>query len=257
MEKGQRLWTNEELLLAINLYCKLPFGKMHKSNPSVINLANLIGRTPSSIALKLVNLASFDPSLQARGIKGASHAGKLDREIWDEFFQGDGRVSYESEKILASLRHTSVERLNDITEDELPKEGKTREQIVMTRVNQSLFRKLILASYNSTCCITGIQQTQLLVASHIRPWSLDKRNRLNAQNGIAINALHDKAFENGLITITVDYKVKVSPILLKQKNSDSIIEYFIKYHDKNIILPSRSLPDKEFLKYHNNERFKA
>ena len=73
MKKGQKLWTRDELILAINLYCKLPFGRLHRSNPEVIHLAELIGRTPSSIAYKLVNFASLDPSLQARGIKGASN----------------------------------------------------------------------------------------------------------------------------------------------------------------------------------------
>lgn len=81
MKQGQSLWTREELILAINLYCKTPFGKMHKTNPAVIELAALIGRTPSSVGLKLGNFASFDPSLKARGIKGASNASKLDKTI--------------------------------------------------------------------------------------------------------------------------------------------------------------------------------
>ena len=73
MKEGQKLWTREELILAINLYCKLPFGRLHRNNPAVIHLASLIGRTPSSVAYKLVNFASLDPSLQARGIKGGPH----------------------------------------------------------------------------------------------------------------------------------------------------------------------------------------
>lgn len=85
---------------------------------------------------------------------------------------------------------------------------------------------------------------------------MDEKNRLNPQNGIAINALHDKAFENGLLTITPDYKVKISPILLKQKKTQTLEDYFLKYHNQNIILPSKFLPDIEFLKYHNEERFK-
>lgn len=69
MKEGQKLWTREELTLAVNLYCKLPFGRLHRLNSEVIHLANLIGRTPSSVAYKLVNFASFDPGLKARGIK--------------------------------------------------------------------------------------------------------------------------------------------------------------------------------------------
>jgi len=257
MKEGQRLWTREELILAINLYCKLTFGSLHRLNPDVENLANLIGRTSSSVAYKLVNFASLDPSLKARGIIGASHTSYLDKEIWNEFFNHLDELPFESEKLLAKFENTTVEELNGIPEYELPREGKTREQIVKVRVNQNFFRSSILASYNNTCCITGIQQPELLIASHIIPWSIDERNRLNPQNGIAINALHDKAFENGLLTITPDFKIKISPLLLNQKNSKQIEEYFIKYNDQDIKKPLKFLPDIEFLKYHNNERFKS
>lgn len=256
MKEGQKLWTRDELILAINLYCKIPFGRIHNRNPEVIKLAGLVGRTANSVSYKLVNFASLDPSLKARGIKGASNTSKLDKEIWNEFFNHWDVLPYESEKLLAKIENTTVEKLNHIPETELPKEGKTREQIVKVRVNQSFFRSSILASYNNTCCITGIQQPEFLIAGHIKPWSIDEKNRLNPQNGIAINALHDKAFEFGLITITTDFKIKVSPILLKQKKSKSMEDYFLKYHDQDMILPSRFLPDIEFLKYHNEIRFK-
>jgi putative restriction endonuclease len=255
MKEGQRLWTRDELILAINLYCKLTFGRLHRLNPDVIDLANLINRTPNSVAFKLVNFASLDPSLKARGIKGASNASKADNEIWNEFFNNIDVLSYESEKLLAQFKQTTVEQLHQIPEDELLKEGKTREQIVKVRVNQSFFRSSILAAYNNTCCITGINKPEFLIAGHIRPWGIDEKNRLNPRNGIAINSLHDKAFETGYITITPDYKVKVSPLILKNKNQHTL-DFFGKFDNQPIILPSRFLPDIEFLKYHNEERFK-
>ena len=256
MKAGQKLWTREELILAINLYCKLPFGRLHSRNPDVIHLANLIGRTANSVAFKLVNFASLDPSLQARGIKGAVNTSNLDREIWKEFFNHWDVLPYESEKLLAKLENISIEKLINLSEDELPPKGKTRDQIVKVRVNQSFFRSSILAAYNYTCCITGIQQTELLIAGHIRPWGIDEKNRLNPRNGISINALHDKAFESGLLTITPEYKIKISSILMKQHKSSYIENYFLKYNNQNIILPSRFIPDKKFLEYHNQIRFK-
>jgi putative restriction endonuclease len=256
MKEGQKLWTRDELILAINLYCKIPFGKIHQSNPLVIHLAQLIERTPSSVSFKLSNLASFDPSLHARGIRGAVNASKLDKEIWDEFYNNWDILPYESEKLLATKEHTTVEALNHIPEEEIIKEGKTREQLVKVRVNQSFFRQAVLTSYNYKCCITGIDQKELLIAGHIRPWGLDEKNRLNPSNGIALNALHDRAFEAGYITITPDYKIKVSPSILKQQNSESLSGYFHQYEGKEIIMPSRFLPDVEFLRYHNEERFR-
>lgn len=257
MKEGQKLWTREELILAINLYCKLPFGRLHSRNPDVIHLSELLGRTPSSIAFKLVNFASLDPSLKSRGIKGVSNVSNLDKRIWNEFFNNWDILPYESEVLLAKFENKPIELINSISESDNFKEGETREQLVRIRVNQSFFRSTILASYNFSCCITGIQQPELLVAGHIKPWSLDEKNRLNPRNGILINALHDRAFENGLITIDTNYKIKISSILMKQKNLTSIEDYFIKYDGKEIGLPSRFLPDIEFLKYHNEERFKS
>ncbi len=189
MKLGQKLWTREELILAINLYYKLPFGSLHQNNLQVVHLAHLIGRTPGAVAFKLVNFSSFDPSLQARGIKGASNASILDQKIWNEFYYQSEDLPFESEKTLAKLEGTTVEKLNQIEEDDLPKEGKVRDQIVKIRVNQSYFRNAILAAYNETCCVTGIRQKEFLIAGHIIPWSLDEKNRLNPRNGIAINAL--------------------------------------------------------------------
>lgn len=55
------------MILVLGLYLRLPFGKFHHSNPEVIKMANLIGRTPSSVAMRLSNYAALDPMLQARG----------------------------------------------------------------------------------------------------------------------------------------------------------------------------------------------
>jgi putative restriction endonuclease len=255
MKEGQRLWTRDELILAVNLYCKLPFGRLHGRNSEIIHLANLIGRTPNSVSYKLVNFASLDPSLKERGIKGASNASNLDKAIWTEFYNNWDTLPYESEILLAKFEKKPIELISKIPEEYLQKEGKTREQLVKLRVNQSFFRSAILASYNSTCCVTGIQQPELLIAGHIKPWSIDEKNRLNPRNGILLNALHDKAFEHGFITILTDYSIKISPQLLKKAKAGE--DYFSRYDGISINLPSRFLPDLEFLRYHNQERFKS
>ncbi len=257
MKEGQKLWTREELILAINLYCKLPFGKLYSRNPDVIELAKLIDRTPGSVAFKLVNFASLDPQLKARGIKGASNVSKLDKEIWNEFFNNWDNLFYESEELYAKKKKTSVDRLYDIDLTQLPKSGEEKARMVRVRTNQVVFRTLVMANYDFSCCITGINQPELLIASHIVPWSQDNKNRLNPKNGLALNALHDKAFDKGLITITEDYKIKVSPILLKKEETRSIRQNFVQINNKKIILPKKFMPDPEFLKYHNHECFKS
>jgi putative restriction endonuclease len=252
MKEGQKLWTRDELILAINLYCKLPFGKMHKATSEIIKFAELIGRTPSSIALKLGNFASFDPTLKERGIKGASNASKLDKQIWDEFYNNWDSALLESEKLLAQAKHTTIEKLNKIEIDDLPKEGKEKERLVKVRVNQCIFRTMILATYNNKCCVTGIDNVDLLIASHIVPWSKDEKNRLNPMNGLCLNALHDRAFDKGLITISADdYCIKISSKLKKKNIIKSIEHNFLELEGKQINLPDKFLPAKEQLKIHN------
>jgi putative restriction endonuclease len=257
MKEGQTLWTKEQSILAINLYCKIPFGQMHSRNADVIDLANLIGRSPSAVARKLGNFASFDPKLKERGVKGLENASKLDSQIWNEYMHDWDKQFIESEKLLAKKKHTTIEKLNHIDLDNLPEvDGKERERLVTVRVNQSLFRKMVLTNFNNQCCITGIKQSELIVASHILPWSKDKGNRLNPKNGLALNTLHDKAFDCGLITITEDLKIKISSSFLKSKDVSSIQHNFIDYDGKQLIEPQKFFPDIEFLKVHN-ERFKV
>lgn len=253
MKEGQKLWTRDELILAVNLYCKLPFGKMHKGNKEIIQFAELIGRTPSSIALKLGNFASFDPTLQERGIKGAANASKLDKQIWDEFYNNWDAALLASETLLANTKHTTIEKLNSIDLDNLPTEGKEKERLVKVRVNQSIFRAIVLATYNATCCVTGINNLDLLIASHIAPWSTDEKNRLNPMNGLCLNALHDRAFDKYLMTVSADdYTIRISKKLLIKNPSKSMKFNFLELEGKIIQLPDKFLPSKELLKIHND-----
>ena len=66
-------WTKEETILAFDLYCKTSFRKISSLNQEIIELADLLGRTPSSVALKMQNLAHFDPELRKRNIIAMSH----------------------------------------------------------------------------------------------------------------------------------------------------------------------------------------
>ena len=249
-------WTHEELIVAFNLYCKISFSKINYHNEQIIKLSKAIGRTPSAVAWKLVNFASFDPTLKARNIKGASNTGKLDKIVFDEFYHDWDTLAYESEILLAKFLNQKIE-LGDEQEIEkiILKEGKTREAVVKIRVNQSFFRSAVLASYDNKCCITGIPLTELLIASHIIPWSKDEKNRLNHENGLCLNSLHDRAFDKGLITIDANYKIRVSKSVAVYRNEMNIQKFFYDFEGKQIELPKRFLPNKDFLAYHYKEIF--
>src|SRR5690606_8991974 len=168
MKAGQKLWSREELIQVFNLYCRLPFGRMHQRNPLVIELARHLGRTPGAVAYKLVNFASLDPQLQKRNIKGASHAAKLDREVWNDFHENWALLIAESERLLAQEPNDLPVVYGD--SDHEIREGRVREQVVQVRVNQHFFRASIMAAYNGRCCITGLDVRELLIAAHILPW---------------------------------------------------------------------------------------
>lgn len=241
----RRNWTRQELIVTFNLYCKIPFGRIHNRNPEIIALAMAIGRTPSALSWKLANFARLDPTLQERNIAGAGHGAKLEQEVWEEFSENWERLAFESERLKAEIFSTHPE---DQEADSFP-EGKTRDAVIRLRVNQGFFRSAILASYGSRCCITGLAIPELLSASHIVPWSVDHKNRTNPQNGLCLNTLHDRAYDRGLLTVTADYKVLISSAILL--TDDPATETLLsRYHGASIHLPARFRPDPSFLQYH-------
>ena len=251
----QDLWTKEQTIIALNLYCKIPFNRVSSNHPDIIRIANIIGRSPNSVKMKIGNFGSFDPELKRRGIVGLANTSKMDVEVWNEFNSNWENLAYESELLISKFSNKSIEEVSSISLENIPM-GRERDAIIKQRVNQSFFRSTILSSYNSRCCITGLSIPDFLVASHIVPWSKDETNRLNPRNGICINSIHDKAFDKGFITITSDYKVKVSTYLDDFKKDEAVIDFFLKHSNKSIVLPDKFLPSKEFLDYHFQTIFK-
>lgn len=250
--KPRRDWTREELIVAFNLYCKIPFGKIHIRNPLVIELAEAIGRTPSAVSWKLANFARLDPSLQKRNIAGATHGAKSEVEIWNEFNNDWNKLAFESERRLEQM--TGHESKFVAEEREFP-EGLDRETRVRVRVNQGFFRSAVLAAYESRCCVTGLSIPQLLNASHIVPWSVDPKNRTNPQNGLCLNVIHDRAFDNGLLTITPDLKIRVATKLKRNMADKAAREFLWDFEGVPISPPRRFAPHVDFLRYHNEKIF--
>jgi len=248
-------WTYEEHIIAYNLYCKIPFSKINSDYPPVKELALIIGRTNGAVAMKLANFARLDPYQQARNVSGLSQGAKGEETVWNEFNNNWEELAYKSELILAQYKSNPIEISSDIATTDLPPEGKEREAIIKARVNQSFFRKSVIASYDFRCCITGLAVPELLVAGHIIPWSIGMEHRTNPSNGLSLNALHDKAFDKGLMTISTDYKIKFSRLLLKKVSKSEADNFFLPYQNKYINLPQKFHPMRDFLEYHNKNIF--
>ena len=242
-------WTREEEIIVFNLYCKIPFKSSSKNNPDVIRVAELLGtHSPSAVNMKIGNFGRFDPKLKAQGITGLKNGSKLDEEIWNEFNFNWDKLAYESEKL--------IEQLNNKKQGVINIQGGTVNAVVKQRINQGFFRNSVLACYNGACCITGLCNNELLIASHIKPWKdSDPNEKVNPSNGLLLNALHDKAFDRGLITVDTDYKIIISKNISDICDNESVKRYFLYYENKKINLPEKFMPCKEFLEYHNNNIF--
>lgn len=263
-------WTNDELMIAMNLYCKLPFGQLRHGNPLIIEVAEKLGRTPSSLSMKLCNLASLDPYHQARGIKGLSSTSRADRGIWDEFNSDWDRYGVESEEKLQLLLGKVVEDVATVPQVErrsrkpssikLPVNAPTgpTETIMTTkaRLGQRFFRQSVLASYNCQCCITGNPIPELLVASHILPWGNYPEHRLNPRNGLCLAQTQDAAFDRGLITFDEDYRLVLGPYLREYLPNEALERNFLDYEGRQIQMPDKFLPEYGFMQKHREEVFR-
>ena len=157
-----RKWTYDEVKLAYFLYCQLPFGQLDSRNKEIQALAKLLDRTAGSVAMKLVNLASLDPSITSTGRTGLKNGSKIDREVWEDLSQNwekfaedaiDYRYTLEqahSEKVATTLN--SLGERHDAPENYFAENRKT---VVMQREKQNFFRKAVLSSYQNRCCMTG------------------------------------------------------------------------------------------------------
>lgn len=245
-----RKWTKDESILALALYCKIPFGKISKAHPQVIELAKLLGRTPAAVSMKMGNFGRFDNELAKKGIIGLSHGSILDKTVWDEYHHNMQALS----ETVDSIPYMS-ELLNNDDGIELLPVGTSRRIKTQARVNQDFFRSAVISAYNQKCCITGLNIPSLLIASHIKPWSVSdpKTERTNPCNGLSLNSLHHEAFDNGIFTIDTDYRILVSKTAKERYSSGVFYDFFGKYEGKHITLPERFFPSKEMIEYHNSK----
>lgn len=250
------LWTKEQIKLAFHLYCQLPYGRIHGRNPEIIALAKFIGRTSDAVAMKMLNIASIDPAITSTGRAGLGNASALDRAVWDEFHADWERLAVECQLLRQQLDNNSVSELEPENDAFLLEDftGETRQVLIAQRIKQHFFRRAVLSSYRGRCCMSGLSDSRLLIASHIVPWSSDRANRLNPSNGLCLSAIHDRAFDKGLISLTDDGRVMLSDEIRKRDEA-FIKTIFLPLENQPIEMPERFSPDHEFLHHHRTAIF--
>lgn len=241
-------WTRDEVLIALNLYCRTPFGRLHARNPDIVRVSAALGRTPSALAMKCCNLAAFDPSLRERGIVGLQKTSQLDAQVWSEFTADPETVGFQSELQAADVLGQPVQQVETVTWEDV--QGLDREAVTRVRVNQAFFRSLVISGYNEKCAVCKLPIRRLLIASHIIPWSVDTSLRMNPRNGICLCALHDRAFDSGFLAISEKYTIELSKSLDPHREHAVVQENFVRHEGKEIHLPDRWLPDPRLLARH-------
>ncbi len=238
-------WTRDELILAYDLYCRIPFKNTKANNSEVQKLSSILQRSPASVARKLGNFGAFDPQLQQQHITGLTHGSKQDREIWDEFHRNWNGLVEEAD----ILRKSFDESIYYDLEISKPTGPSERRYSSKQRIHQTFFRQVVLSSYEYRCCITGLDLPEVLIASHIIPWAAEEDLRADPTNGLCLSATFDKLFDSGLITLTDDLNIAVSNNLLKSKD-EHIQQQILIFHNRPIYKPKRFFPSQKFLEWH-------
>jgi hypothetical protein len=223
----------------------------------IIDLAKRMGRTPGSVAMKLNNLASLDPALQLRGVRGLPGASALDRTMWEEFHENPAELvplsqeSFDALFVKAEGETTEVIPGTGIRTIRPPSGDTESIRPSKQRRGQDYFREIVLNNYGNRCALTGLPIRELLIASHILPWRSHEAERLNVRNGIALNRLHDAAFDQGLIGFNDELQMVLSNRLKSYLPHESVKSHFESQEGKPLDFPDDAIPpDAGFLSKH-------
>jgi hypothetical protein len=83
-----------------------------------------------------------------------------------------------------------------------------RLQLTRARVGQGFFRKQVIL-LDGACRVTGVTDTRLLIASHIKPWrEASNAERLSGHNGLLLSPHVDALFDEQFITFEDDGRMR-------------------------------------------------
>ncbi len=170
------------------------------------------------------------------------------KSIFENRDINEKKFSTEVINLLRELLVTEEEAENEL-ENNLNPSGKDteKERLIKARVYQDKLREKIIENYRYQCAICDINKIDLLVCSHIVPWSHDEKNRLNLENSICLCVMHDKLFDKGYFHLKDNYE-----IILSNRVDENLKGFFI---NRKFKTPNKFAPHKDFLKLHREEIF--
>ncbi|MBO6532970.1 MAG: HNH endonuclease [Muricauda sp.] len=190
----------------------------------------------------------------------------------EEFYSKDKKTTYSGKRWVGTIKNHILKITNNhnvvdvkeyftnpyfletqnLEEDLNDYEIENKRQEINVRINQSKFRNGVLDNFFYSCCISGISEPSLLVASHIIPWSHKKESRLDPRNGLCLSPLYDKLFDKGYFTISND--LRIITISSHENISKSLTQILNDINGKQISSPKKKIKI-EYIEYHRKNIF--
>jgi putative restriction endonuclease len=98
---------------------------------------------------------------------------------------------------------------------------------------------------------------ELLIASHILPWSQFPEKRVDPSNGLCLAAHFDKAFDQGLISFDNDLRLTISREMRGYLPNDALAREFVAMEGAELRMPEKFRPRDEFMRYHRERIFRS
>lgn len=252
-----KLWSIEETTLALALYLRSPKGKSSVPSTPIADiraLARQLNRTDGSVSLKIANLASLDRRVIESGRKGMANCSENDRRVWNEYVDGNGDIALQqltdNVDSICRLMELNPESILIANSADIPIGPTTHQVTRLERCYQSMFRSVVLSRYEGQCAVSRLHLDSLLEAAHIIPWAEDESIRLEPYNGLALNPLIHKAYDQHLLGIDGGGIIHVSQKLLTNAGNDSMKSYLESIDNTEIFMPFVGRPSEELLDRH-------
>lgn len=173
--------------------------------------------------------------------KGILKTSRIEKELENASEQ------YREALLMVSGINQFIKDVNQVINGEgtdfIPPEGPTEIPIESKRrISQRLLRRRVIENYSSKCALCDVKEEDLLICSHIKPWSIDEENRLNPSNAICLCVWHDKLFDKGYYSLSDNYEIEISKLTPKYISE--------KLQDLEFHSPGMDIPKTEFLRYH-------
>ena len=106
--KKRNGWSDDEMILSLDLYFRTPYNKRTKKNPEIIELAELIGRTPSAVVLRMANYLCFDVEERKLGHKGMEGGQRQCKPYWEKYVDNRDLLHKQAEEIKLLKKHSKM-----------------------------------------------------------------------------------------------------------------------------------------------------